>query len=79
MLFEIDFEDFTCNDYDLLEQLGAKLHSTGIQKYPPFEVYKVELKDFNDLKTLLDTVDFKIGVLSDAVISFDPPSIYLKW
>lgn len=75
MRFEIDFNRDT--DEETLEQIGAKLVSTGATKYPPFETYVIDITTFEELEQLLGKVDkIKEGIYS-AIISFDPPTIYL--
>jgi hypothetical protein len=76
MIFEIDFNNET--DDKTLEDIGAKLVSTGATKYPPFEHYKIELNGFEELEQLINTVDSIKGKFYSAVISFDPPTIYLE-
>ena len=75
MIFEIDFNRET--DESTLEEIGAKLVSTGADKYPPFEIYKIELNTFEELEQLVNKVDSIKGKLYGAVISFDPPTIFL--
>jgi len=76
-LFEIGFNDLKYdNDKFLIDKLGAKYVPTGSNKYPPFEVLKVEVKDFEQLEKMLEIVDKELGGLYSAVISFDSPTIY---
>ena len=78
MEFQIDFNDVNFNDDDfLVKELGACWVSTGSTKYPPFEVLKVEVRDFEELKALLEKVDKHYGDFYSAVISFNPATIYL--
>jgi hypothetical protein len=75
MTFEIDFNQEI--DDKTLEDIGAKLVSTGSTKYPPFEVHKIELNDFEELEQLLNKVELIKGKFYSAVISFDGPTIFL--
>lgn len=75
MKFEIDFNR-TPND-EILNQLGAKLLPTGSTKYPPFEFYQIELNTFEELEELLKKVDLITNKMYCAIISFDPPIIFL--
>jgi hypothetical protein len=75
MKFEINFNRE--NDDSVLELIGAKLVPTNSTKYPPFEIYEVELNGFEDLEELLRKVDNIKGDLFSAVVSFDPPVIFL--
>ena len=78
MLFEIDFNTGNyVNDEFLINVLGAKLEPTHSQKYPPFEVLHIEVEDFKHLEEILKKVDEEFGGFSSAVISFDPPTIFL--
>lgn len=80
MEFAIDFNDLSFNDDDfLVKELDAYWVSTGSTKYPPFEVLKVEVKDFKELEKLLEKVNKgrNISEHYSAVISFDSPAIYL--
>ena len=38
----------------------------------------IELNTFEELEEILSIVDKEFGGFSDAVISFDPPSIFLE-
>lgn len=76
MIFEIDFNKET--DDKTLEEIGAKLVSTGATKYPPFEVYKIELNGFEELQQLISKLDSIKSKFYSAVVSFDPPTIYLE-
>jgi len=51
MRFEVDFNRGT-ND-KVLEKIGCVLTPTGATKYPPFEIYTIELDNFSDLDELL--------------------------
>ena len=78
MVFTIDFNDINFNDDDfLVKELGAYWVDTGTTKYPPFEVLKIEVKDFEELERLLEKVDKHYGDFYSAVISFEPATIYL--
>ena len=80
MEFTIDWNDQNFNDDDfLVKELDAYWVSTGSTKYPPFEVLKVEVKDFKELEKLLEKVNKgrNISEHYSAVISFDSPAIYL--
>lgn len=80
MKFEVDFNHNIPNDYKILKELGAVLEDTGSTKYPPFEVFVIELESFEDLDKLLQKVNELTGssrVLDySAVVSFDPPAIF---
>ena len=78
MKFQIDFNE--CNRRDdnfLIDVLGAKVVETGSDKYPPFELLYLEVKDFEQIEEILNKVDTHYGGYYSAVISFDPPTIYL--
>ena len=78
MLFEIDFDKIGYyNDEFLIEKLRAYKVPTNSKKYPPFEVLHIEVEDFKHLEELLKKVDEEFGGFSSAVISFDPPTIFL--
>jgi hypothetical protein len=78
MVFTIDFNDINFNDDDfLVKELGAYWVDTGAIKYPPYEVLKIEVKDFRELERLLEKVDKHYNDIYSAVISFDPPTLYL--
>ena len=78
MRFEIDFNKIGYyNDEFLIENLGAYKVPTNSNKYPPFEVLHIEVRDFNHLEEILSIVDKEFGGFSDAIISFDPPTIFL--
>lgn len=74
MLFEIDFNSF--EDDVFLIELGAQWYPTGSTKYPPFEVLKMEVKDFEHLEEILKAIDEKYNGIFSAIISFDNPTIY---
>jgi len=78
MEFQIDFND--PNKYDdnfLIDVLGAELIPTNSDKYPPFDVLKIEISDFEHLEEILRVVDKEFNCISTALISFDPPTIFL--
>lgn len=78
MRFEIDFND--PNKYDdnfLIDILGAELIPTGSNKYPPFDVLKIEVTDFEHLSEILKQIDTHFETISTALISFDPPTLYI--
>jgi hypothetical protein len=78
MIFQIDFNSIHySNDEFLINKLGAKLVPTGSDKYPPFEVLEIVVKDFEHLEELLAIVDKEFKDMYSAVISFDPPTLYL--
>jgi hypothetical protein len=78
MKFEIDFNDPNVTNDDLLiNTLGGKLEPTGATKYGPFERVMIEVKDFDELKEILDKVDKEFNCISSAVISYDPPTIFI--
>ena len=78
MEFQIDFnKSGYYNDEFLIEKLGAYRVPSGSTKYPPFEILNIEVRDFEHLKEILDIVDKEFGGFSDAVISYDPPTIFL--
>lgn len=72
MKFEINFNRET--DDTVLVELGAKLeHYEGLNH----SYYTINIDNFDELKDLLKKVDtIKKGIYS-AVISFDPPTLYL--
>lgn len=75
MNFDLDFNRE--NDDKTIELLGAKLVPTGADKYPPFENYMIELNTFEELESLLKKVEKIKGEYYSAVVSFDPPTIFL--
>jgi hypothetical protein len=78
MKFEIGFNDPHLTNETFFEKiLGAELVSTGADKYPPFEVYKLEIENFESLERLLKITDDYFDTISNANISFDPPTIYI--
>ena len=78
MEFQIDFnKSGYYNDEFLIEKLGAYKVPTNSKKYPPFEVLHIEVRDFEQLEEILSIVDKEFGSFSDAIISFDPPTLFL--
>lgn len=79
MEFEIDFDssDYN-NDKFLIEKLGAYLVPTNSKKYAPFEVVKIEVRDFEHLEEILKIIDKEFNCISTAMISFDSPTIYIE-
>lgn len=78
MIFQINFNSVNySNDEFLINRLGAKLVPTGSDKYPPFEFLQIVVKDFEHLEELLAIVDKEFKDIYSAVISFDPPTLYL--
>lgn len=75
MIFEVNFNKEV--DDNTLEKLGCFLVSTNSNKYPPFEVYCIELNSFEDLQVFLQKVDKIKKDFYSAIISFDNPTIYL--
>jgi len=79
MKFEIDFlEDGSHYEEFLVFELGGKLEPTGATKYGPFEKIMIEIEDFNKLSDILNKVDERFKVFSSAIISFDPPTIFIE-
>ena len=77
--FEIDFnDDYYRNDEFLINELGGKLEPTGATKYPPFEKISIEIENFNQLEEIVKKVDKRFETISSAIISFDPPTIYIE-
>ena len=79
MKFQIDFNDTYYQNDDLLIKLGAKLVPTGSTKYPPFEVYEIEIDNLDKLKEITDTIDKELHAISSLVISFDPATIFIDF
>ena len=79
MKFQIDFNDTHYQNDDLLIKLGAKLVPTGSQKYPPFEIFEIEIDSIDKIKDITDTVDKELNAISSAVISFDPATIFIDF
>ena len=50
MKFEIQFNDTNYINDELLIKLGAYSVPTNSNKYPPFEILQIEVKDFENLK-----------------------------
>ena len=68
MIFEIDFNRANNNEF-LIEKLKANCVDDFI--------LTIDVKDFEHLEKILDLVDEELGDFYSAVISFDPPTIYL--
>jgi hypothetical protein len=79
MKFQIDFNDTHYQNDDLLIKLGAKLVPTGSQKYPPFEIFEIEIDSIDKIKDITDTVDKELNAISSAVISFDPATLFIEF
>jgi hypothetical protein len=79
MKFEIGFNDTEYQNDKLLTKLGAKLVSTGSQKYPPFEKFEIDIDNVDKIKAIVDTVDKELYAITSAIISFDPPTIYIDF
>lgn len=79
MKFQIAFNDPNYyNDRFLIEILCAELVPTGSDKYPPFEMVQIDISGFEHLKLILETVYKEFNCISTALISFDPPTIFLE-
>lgn len=76
MKFEIDF-NYENDDKFLIEKLNAYWVQTNSTKYAPFETLIVEVNTFEELEELLKIVNKEKKDYYSAVISFDPPTIYL--
>ena len=70
MKFDIDFNRE--NDDAFILSLGAKWEDFG-----DFSRMMIELDSFEDLQELLNEVDGEKSDIYSAVISFDPPTIFL--
>lgn len=70
MKFDIDFNRE--NDDAFILSLGAKWEDFG-----DFSRMMIELDSFEDLQELLNEVDGEKLDIYSAVISFDPPTIFL--
>jgi hypothetical protein len=79
MKFEIGFNDTEYQNDKLLTKLGAKLVPTGSQKYPPFEKFEIDIDNVDKIKDIVDTVDKELYAITSAIISFDPPTIYIDF
>jgi hypothetical protein len=75
MRFEIVFNKET-DDKFLITQLGAKYVSAG-SKTSDFELLVIDINTFEELEKLLEIVDKEKKDIYAAIISFDPPTIYL--
>lgn len=79
MEFEIDFnQSYYYNEDFLINELGGKLEPTGATKYPPFEKVMIEIENFNQLEEIVKKVNKRFETVSSAIISFDPPTIYIE-
>ena len=79
MKFQIDFNYPDYQNDNLLIKLGAKLVPTGSQKYPPFEIFEIEIDSIDKIKDIVDTVDKELHAISSAVISFDSPTLFIDF
>lgn len=78
MKFEIDFNSQDINnDQWFIDNFGGVLVDTGSLKYPPFQKVMVEVGDFDELRDLLEEIDKSFNCISSAVISFDPPTVFI--
>lgn len=78
MKFEIDFNQADYyNDNFLINVLGGELIPTNSNKYPPFEIVKIEVRDFEHLREIIEKVDKEFNCFSTALISFNPPTLYI--
>lgn len=79
MKFQIDFQksEFYADNF-LIYVLGAYWIKTGSDKYPPFEVLEIEVRDFEHLEDILKEVDKRFETISSAIISFDNPTIFIE-
>ena len=79
MKFEIAF-NLESDDKTLIE-IGATLFPYPYKdEEPPFTAYQIEINSFEELRDLLYNVNVAKKEQKDfysAVISFDPPTIYL--
>jgi len=76
MRFEIDFNHGS-ND-KVLEYIGAKLVPyIPALEYGPDSRYLINIDTFEELEILLEKVDVELDGMYAAVVSFDPPTIYL--
>lgn len=78
MTFEIDFNDSNLKDVMfLINELGGYYKEVDDLAYS-YSAIMIDIKDFTDLENILSKVDNYYGVCYSAVISFDPPTIYLE-
>ena len=77
MTFEIAFDDSSFEGNIYLEKIGAVKVPTGSTKYPPFEVFKIEISSPEDMERITDTLEQELGTLIHLNVSFDPPCIYI--
>jgi hypothetical protein len=71
MEFEIDFNRHN-DDRFLIDRLGA-----WVDRYDDFDAIKIEIKDLEELEMLLAKVNHCLGGEYSAIVSFDPPAIFL--
>lgn len=79
MKFQIEFNDPDYQNDNLLIKLGAKLVPTRNQKYPPFEIFEIDIDNIDKIKEILDTVDKELYAISNAIISFDSPTLFIEF
>ena len=77
MKFEIQLNDTNYINDELLIKLGAYSVPTNSDKYPPFEILQIEVKDFENLKDILSEIDKELNRYASANIQFDPPTIFI--
>lgn len=79
MKFIIDFNIGVYGDHILLEKLGAikRPINKSESEYGPFEEYVLDVRDFEHLEEILKIVDKEKENIYSAIISFDPPTIFL--
>jgi hypothetical protein len=76
MKFKIDFNHKE-DDYFLIDVLGAELENVGDDKYSTLDRLVIEVRNFEHLEEVLNVVDKHYNDFYSAVISFNPPTIYL--
>lgn len=79
MKFQINFNDPDYQNDNLLIKLGAKLVPTRNQKYPPFEIFEIDIDNIDKIKEILDTVDKELYAISNAIISFNSPTLFIEF
>jgi hypothetical protein len=77
MRFEIAFNFEHLGTYEELKELGAELVTKNANGENTYAHYEIELENFKDLEGLLKRVSFMKGWTCYALVSFDPPIIYL--
>lgn len=79
MIFEILFNqtDFYDDDF-LINELGGKSVQREKQKYPPYDRIMIEVRDFEHLEEILKKADEKYKKSPSAVITFNPPIIFIE-